>query len=188
MRLTFRPFFVMDHLKQFEIPVQSLRNGMHDYSFELDSTFFEHFEESPVKKGKYQVKLELDKRENEFLLIFDISGSFESPCDRCLADIDVSSAIKKLIWVKYSEDKAGQDYDEKVIYISGSEHSFNVAGLIYELIVLSLPLVRTYDCANDANPKCDFKVLSYMTEEEESESEEDNNSTLGDQLRKLSNN
>jgi uncharacterized protein len=185
LRLTFRPFFVMDHLKQFEIPVQSLRNGLHDYSFELDDTFFENFEKSPVKKGKYQVKLQLDKRENEFLLIFDIDGYFESPCDRCLADIDVPSAIKKLIWVKYSEDKAGQDYDDKIIYISGSEHSFQMAPLIYELVVLSMPLVRAYDCENDPNPKCDFKVLSFMTGNDEKESEEDNNTTLGDQLREL---
>jgi uncharacterized metal-binding protein YceD (DUF177 family) len=169
----------MGMLKEFEIPVQSLKTGIHRYRFELDETFFGCFEESPVEKGHYTLELELDKRENEFLLNFSISGFFESPCDRCLADIEVPSQIEKMIWVKFSDEKAGQDHDENVVYIAMHEHSFNVSELAYELIVLSLPLVRRYDCENDPNPRCDFKVLSYM---QSWELENGNDSELGDKL------
>jgi len=171
----------MDYINQFEIPIQSMQIGLHQYDFELDRNFFESFEASPVENGQYSVKLELDKRANEFLLNFEINGFFESPCDRCLADINVPSEIIKLIWVKYSDENAGQTHDEDVVYISSAEHNFNVSMIIYELIVLSLPLVKRYDCENDENPRCDFKVLEYMQNEE---TKGENN--LGEQFRKFS--
>lgn len=174
----------MGYLNQFEIPVQSLQMGIHYYAFELDEDFFACFETSPVEKGIYRLDLEMDKKENEFILHFNISGHFESPCDRCLADIDVPSSIEKLIWIKYSDEKAGQDHDENVVYIATGQSSFNISDLAYELIVLSLPMVRRYDCENDPKPKCDFKVLEFMKSSEQQEKSENN--ALGDQLKNFS--
>ena len=173
MRLTFRKFFGMDRFLPFELPVFGLEHGLHEFHFEVDDAFFSGFEQSPVERGRYDVKLELDRRENEFVLDFDIRGSFSGPCDRCLADIDVASSIRKIIWVKYGTQSSQDQPDEDLVIIDESEHFFNVAGLIHELIILSLPLVNRYACENDPEPKCDFKVLAYLDQErDESESNE----------------
>ena len=162
MRLTFRKFFVMNRFLPFDLPVFGLEPGIHRYQFELEDDFFAGFDASPIEKGKYVVALELDRRDNEFLLDFDIQGSFIGPCDRCLAEIDVPSSIRKMIWVKYGQNPGDGREDEDLLYIEERQHIFNVAGLIHELIILSMPLVNRYDCENDPDPKCDFRVLEYL--------------------------
>jgi uncharacterized metal-binding protein YceD (DUF177 family) len=174
----------MDYLDQFELPIQSLQNGLHHYDFELDQDFFECFEDSPIREGIYKVSLDLDKKSTEFVLNFDIKGYFEGPCDRCLADIEIPSSVQKLIWVKFKDELEGEDHDDDVIYISSSNHSFNISKLVYELIILAIPIAKRYDCENDPNPKCDFKVLAFIQDNDN----ESGNSNLGDQLRKISEN
>lgn len=172
----------MDNLEHFGIPIYGIQFGLHHYEFELDNSFFEAFEESPIQEGEYRAHIECDKRENEFILNFSIEGHFKADCDRCLADIKVPSAIEKMIWVKYSSENhpAG---NSDIIYLEETEHIFNVSELLYELVILSIPIVKRYDCENDPNPKCDFKVLSFLKEE----SEESERNSLADKFKDLRN-
>jgi len=89
----------MRNFDQFGIPVFGLKPGLRRFEFEVDDDFFKSFESNPIQSGNYKIIIDFDKRDNEFLLQFDIKGTFESPCDRCLADIRVPSEINKLIWV-----------------------------------------------------------------------------------------
>lgn len=175
----------MDYLDHYGIPIHGLHFGVHHFKFEVDESFFKCFEDAPIQRGKFLVDIECDKRENQFLLTFNIDGHFEAACDRCLADIDVDSGISKLIWVKYKQEGVDQDQlDEDYFYIEETEHIFNVASLIYEFIVLSIPIVKRYDCENDPNPKCDKKVLAYLDQQTLNEEEEKGNS-FAEALKKL---
>ncbi|HAQ38907.1 MAG TPA: hypothetical protein DCX89_06920 [Saprospirales bacterium] len=156
----------MRNFDQFGIPVFGLKPGLRRFEFEVDDDFFKSFESNPIQSGNYKIIIDFDKRDNEFLLQFGIRGTFESPCDRCLADIRVPSEINKLIWVKYTDKENEVDFEDDIIFIEKETHWFNVAELINELIILSIPIVKRYDCENDLNPKCDFKVLSYLEESE----------------------
>jgi uncharacterized protein len=176
----------MDYLDQFGIPVYGIQYGEHKYEFDIDETFFKCFEDSPIQGGKYKAIVVCDKRENEFLLSTRIEGYFESPCDRCLAEIEVSSSIEKMVWIKYSDQKHPVGTDEDYIYIDESEHIYNVADFIFEMIVLSIPMVRAYDCENDPNPKCDFKVLSYLQQDDNDDYKGDSNN-IADEFKKLRN-
>lgn len=164
----------MKNFNQFDIPVFGLKTGVRRFEFEIDNEFFSSFEFHPIQSGQYKVILDVDKRENDFLLNFDIQGAFQSPCDRCLAEIQVPCGINKLIWVKYTDKDNAVDFEDDCIFIEKETHWFNVAELINELIVLSIPIVRRYDCENDPNPKCDFRVLSYLEEKENAEPPADN--------------
>lgn len=172
----------MDNLDHFGIPVHGIHYGLHNFEFEMDKSFFNCFEESPIQEAEYKALVRCDKKENEFILDFSIEGVFRAPCDRCLADIFIPSAIEKRIWVKYSEGERSNE-NEEIIYIEETEHIFNVAELLYELIILSIPIVKRYDCENDTNPKCDFKVLSYLKQEQQ---ESDSNS-IADKFKDLRN-
>jgi len=173
----------MDYLDHYGIPIHGIQYGAHHFDFEADENFFSCYEDSPIKKGLYRIKVECDKKENEFLLNFDIEGTFNAPCDRCLAEIDVPSSIVKMIWVKYSDKGLEDEEDEDCLYLEEEQHIFNVSTLIYELIILSLPMVKNYDCKNDPNPKCDFKVLAYL----DSEIEKSKGYSLADKLKNLKN-
>ena len=57
---------------------------------------------------------------------------------------------------------AEKDNEEDVVYISSSETHYNVAQLIYEFIILSIPENRI-DCTNLAGEKkCDNEILRIL--------------------------
>ena len=75
----------MSVLKVFTIPLLGLKIGMHEFDFEVSSDFFAEFEGSPISEANFEVKLYLDKRPDEMLvLVFTFQGTTAAECDRCL--------------------------------------------------------------------------------------------------------
>ena len=149
----------MKGLDHFSIPIVGLKNGMHEYSFSLDKEFFSAFEKSPVKSGKFEVTLDLDKRSDLIKLEFDIQGSFETPCDRCMADIDYPMTFDDKLLVKYADEPREE---EQVIYITRDTHHLNVSKFIYELICLHLPLIKVYECREEEPYPCNEVILDKL--------------------------
>lgn len=136
-----------------------LHYGIHEYEFKLDNEFFSNFEESPIKEGKFEVKVDLDKREDMIVFTFDFNGSFKTDCDRCLANIDLPiEGIQDLI-VKYAQEE--NDIGE-VVYILQETSELNIAKFIYESICLGMPVANIYDCEDEPENVCDLKMLDYL--------------------------
>lgn len=151
---------IMDTLKQFSIPIKGIKNGIHQFEFQLSTKFFENFENSPVKDGKFEVKLEFDKRIDMFVLTFDINGSIKANCDRCLESIDLPIEDQQNLIIKISEEDVLEEVD--VIYILSSQSELNVAKYIYEYIILALPLTNVYDCDSEENKPCNEEMLKHL--------------------------
>ncbi|GLR16743.1 YceD family protein [Portibacter lacus] len=149
----------------FNIPFKTAKLGLHEYHFQVDDNFFANFEDSVVEKGKFDIKVNMDKKETMLDLEFEIKGSINNPCDRCLASIDVPVEAMERIVVKF--DDFGKEDTDEVIYISTEETNLNVANLIYEFVSLSLPISNTIDCEANDYEFCDQKVLDYYDELEE---------------------
>ena len=60
--MTFSPENVrlMDALKHYSIPIQGLANGVHNFDFDINEAFFEHFEQSPVSTSSIKAEIELN--------------------------------------------------------------------------------------------------------------------------------
>ena len=144
--------FEMDTLVQYTIPVKGLRNGVHQFEFQIDHNFFQHFEQSPVKDGNIELKFSLDKRPDMYVLQFDFGGTVKTDCDRCLAQIDLPIQDCQQLLVKLSTEEAGEDAE--VVYLNPEVSQINVAKYIYEFICLSLPLIKVYDCENNEARVC----------------------------------
>lgn len=156
----------------FNIPFKNANLGLHEYNFEVDSDFFEEYENSTVEKGKFDIRVVLDKKENILDLEFHISGNIDSPCDRCLANILVPLSSVQRIVVKF--DDFGKEDTDEVIYIGTEETNLDVSDLIYEFISLSIPFSKTIDCEANNYEFCDQKVLDYYQElEDQNENEEE---------------
>lgn len=153
----------------FNIPFKNAKLGLHEYHFVVDTDFFREYENSTVEKGKFDIEVVLDKKENMLDLEFNISGSIESPCDRCLAEIQIPIDSVHRIVVKF--DDFGKEDTDEVVYISSEETNFNVANLIYEFVSLSIPFSKTIDCEANNFEFCDEKVLDYYQELEEQSEE-----------------
>ncbi|RLD31501.1 MAG: DUF177 domain-containing protein, partial [Bacteroidetes bacterium] len=66
---------VMKVLKEFVIPFVGLKEGVHDYEFEIGKSFFESFEYSEIEQGSIRAEVSMEKKER--MLIFNIRLSAE---------------------------------------------------------------------------------------------------------------
>lgn len=173
----------MKALIPFEIPVSGLRDGLHQFDFTVGGGFLAAFEQSPIVEGELDVHLDFDKRPSMFVLDFIISGTVKTTCDRCLAAIDLPISGEHSLVVKLSEE-AGLE-EAEVVYMLPTIEQVNVAPFVYEFIVLSIPMVKVYDCETDENPACNLEMLKLLDQSNSTaEAEEDSSNPIWDELKK----
>lgn len=170
----------MDSLIQFSIPVKGLGDGIHEYQFKIDKSFFDEFEHSPIKEGAFDVNFVFDKRPEMFDLHFEFEGTAKAACDRCLANVDLPVEGENRLLVKFGEEDSN---DADVVFVSREISSLNVAKYIYEYICLAMPLINVFDCQSLENPPCDEKMLDYLENKESEEDNDGDTSSVWDDLK-----
>lgn len=168
---------VLDH---FSVPYKGLGSGVHHLEFFVESDFFKEFEDSHIDNGSFVVKVELDKRHDHSILLFDIQGKTKTSCDRCLASIHLPLQGNFELHVKYGEKENSND---EIMFIHPETSVLNLAQITYEFILLSMPMIKTYDCEKEENPPCNFKVLNALNIEESSSLNE--KSSIWDTLKDI---
>ncbi len=147
---------LMDALKHYSIPIQGLANGIHNFDFEINEAFFSHFEHSPVGESNIKARIELNRRPEVMDITFHIDGTVLTPCDRCLTDIHLPIQGSFPMLVKDAQEN---EEDVDVIYISLTQRKLLVAQYIYEYVLLSIPIIKAYDCEEDSPRPCDDTTL-----------------------------
>lgn len=156
----------MQGLKQFSIQFKGLDFDVHNYSFQVNQQFFDAFEESPLKNGLLKSMLTLEKKSDHLILDFETNGTVETECDRCTAKIDLPITSEFSLIIKFDEEEREE---EEVVFISPETHEINVAPFIYEHIILSIPLIKVFDCDLIDPEPCNQDVLDILDGEEEIE-------------------
>lgn len=149
---------VLDH---FSIPYKGMGIGTHQVNFKVDSRFFKEFEDSHIDNGDFKVNVELDKRHDHSILIFNIDGNTNANCDRCLSQIHLPLQGSFKLHVKHGEKVESND---EIMFIHPETSILNLAQVVYEFILLSMPIIKVYDCDQEENPPCNFEVLDKMNE------------------------
>jgi uncharacterized metal-binding protein YceD (DUF177 family) len=172
---------------KYNVDFKGLNEGLHDFEFEVDNKFFEHFEESLVDNGKVRIKVILEKRSSFMKLHFKIKGWLELTCDRCLENYHQPIKHETEMFVKFGENKI--DDGENVIWITPEDHQINLAQIIYEFVTLSIPLRHVHPKNNDGRRDCNKEMLEKLKNYTHPESEDKNViDPRWDALRRLENN
>ncbi len=132
----------MKDLRPFDIEIQTLKLKRHEYEYDIEDSFFTHFERSPVEKGKFKVKLTLDKSETMLQLKFHISGVAELACDRTSEFFDYPIDVTNRLILKFGEEN--EELSDEIEIISRGTHQINVAQYIYEFIGLAVPMKKIH--------------------------------------------
>lgn len=156
-------------LQEYNIPFVGMKHNLHKFEYFIDGTFFSNFEESSIDNCKIDVKLDFDKKESFFLLNFYIDGFVKLPCDRCSEDFDQEIFGDFEVAVKFGDGSEIENLDEDVVYIAKSDDFINVAKLIYDFIVLSIPLRCVHPNDKDGNSTCNKDVLAKLSKNENTE-------------------
>ena len=75
--------------KEFVIPFVGLKQGVHEFNFEIGKAFFESIEYSIVLEGNVYVTFLLDKKETMLIGDYTIRGTVKASCGRCNDPVDV---------------------------------------------------------------------------------------------------
>ncbi|HRP38474.1 MAG: DUF177 domain-containing protein [Chitinophagales bacterium] len=178
----------MKGLKEFQIPFVGLKIGVHEFNYNLNKSFFEHFPDSPIGNCEVNVKLEFDKKETLFVLNFFIDGKVAVECDRCLAPYEKEIFGDYTCYVKLLGNPDADAEDDEIIFIGKDESHIDVAQLIYEYVVLCLPIQKIPCAEPGKDERCNQAVLKYLNQQEQKSHNEQAFDPRWEALKKLNKN
>ena len=160
----------MDRFRNYDIAFSGLKTGKHDFKFEINQKFFDLFEtEQEFFNPEINVDVFLDKHTTFLEFYINVSGTVQLICDISNDEFseNISNDLKVLV-------KFGEEYDdsnEDIITIPHKDSEFNIANLIYEAVVLSIPMKKLAPSVrdNDEYQKLLDQYSPQITEEDEEE-------------------
>ena len=173
----------MKEIRQYEVSLLSLKSDSNDFEFEVGDKFWEALEYAEIENGNLDVEVNITKSSRDFLFKFQINGSVQVNCDRCLAPVDVAIDTTSELLVKLGDEAA--ELDDKVVVVESAEGTINLAHYIYEFIVLALPAKVVHEDGD-----CDEEMMGYLESHEPKHKEETSEEIdpRWEQLKKLKNN
>lgn len=164
----------MKPLKEYIIPFVGLKTGKHDFEYQIDIKFFEHFEYDEFNNSNIKTTIVFEKKTTLLELNFKISGVVNVNCDLTNEPYDQKIKGEFDLVVKFG-DEYNDEYED-ILIIPHGEYEINVAQYIYELIILSVPIKKVHPGVKDGTLQSDIlKKLEELSPKglEEKEQTED---------------
>ena len=128
----------MGALDTYDINLKSLPEGVSRFAYRLDDKFFGAADSEEVTHGGVDVTLEVKTSTHQFELLFDLCGTIEVQCDRCLEDMQLPIATQQRLIVKLGKEYA--EVDDELIVVPEEEGVLDIQWLMYEFVVLCIPI------------------------------------------------
>ncbi len=171
----------MKILDQYRLPIQGLQSEEYEFVFDVENDFFQCFEHSLIQEGSFRVVLKLDKKYDHAEMDFEINGFFKTNCDRCLAGIKLPINSDHKMYLKRMESEEELNLEEDVLAYSKDDPYIDLSTHIYEMIVVSVPASKVYNCEIEVPRPCDMEVLNKLSDQEEPS----NSRSIWDSLKNL---
>jgi uncharacterized metal-binding protein YceD (DUF177 family) len=151
---------IVIRLKEYTIQFVGLELGNHQFEFEVNDSFFEHFEFSQIQHGQIHVTVDLEKMERMMILNIGIEGEALVSCDRCTNEFSFPISDTQRLIVKLGAEY--MEESEDVVVIPETEYKFDLSTYIYEFIHLALPARLLHPDDEDGNSTCDPDILRLL--------------------------
>jgi uncharacterized metal-binding protein YceD (DUF177 family) len=144
----------MKDLKNFDISFIGLRDGVHQFDYNISKEFFDFFNYEEFYNSNVHVSLSFLKKPALFELSFEFSGSLEVACDITNELFQQPIETNIFLIVKFG-DEFNNENDELLI-LPHSDYKLNIAQYIYEAIVLTVPVKRVHPGVEDGTLKSEI--------------------------------
>jgi uncharacterized metal-binding protein YceD (DUF177 family) len=148
----------------FIIKFSGLKPGLHTFQFWVDDAFFSQIPHSPIQQGHLEAVVELEKRTDMLALDIRFQGTVHLPCDRCNELFDLPVEGEEQVLVKFTETP--MEDEPELVYLPKGSTEFDCTQLLYELILLHLPMQRVHP-DSDGRPGCPDDALERFEREPE---------------------
>ena len=136
-------------LKDFDISFIGLKQGNHEFEYELNDLFFEHFGFNEFCNAEINVQAILTKGSTMMELAVKGKGTVEVNCDLTNEPFKMNINSTLDLVIKFGEEY--NDEDDELLVLPHGEYQFNVAQYLYEMTVLSLPQKRIHPGVEDGS-------------------------------------
>jgi len=169
---------------EYIIPYEGLKQGKHQFTFEITDKFFEAFE-AERDFNHVNIQMEVDMMKDVTMLVFDFKhqGILRTACDRCLADIPQKVEAENKLIVKFGEE--AEDDDEMIVTLPEAEYEIDLSPFIYDYIILSLPWKMDCTALKENEKPCDEEVLKKINQLQSNKDDESVGDPRWEALRKL---
>jgi uncharacterized metal-binding protein YceD (DUF177 family) len=158
----------MCSLERLKINLKSLAEEVTTLEYDLDNGFFESLDGSDLNSGSVHVSVSIRKATGFFELLYHTEGTVTVTCDRCLDDMDQPIETDSRFVVKLGTVNSEEG---DVIIVDEDEGIIDTSWLIYESIVLAIPIKHVH-----APGKCN-PAMSQVLEELSADRSSDEEST-----------
>ncbi|UMB60003.1 DUF177 domain-containing protein [Lutibacter sp. A80] len=160
----------MKDLKKFDISFIGLKDGVHQFEYNIGKEFFDFFNYEEFYNSNVNVSLSFLKKPTLFELEFTFSGSVEVACDITNELFQQPIETSIFLIVKFGDEFNNEN--EELLIIPHSDYKLNIAQYIYEAIVLAVPIKKVHPGVEDGTLKSEildklneFKIKDNNTEE-----------------------
>jgi uncharacterized metal-binding protein YceD (DUF177 family) len=168
--------------KEYRINIARLKYGSYSDSFDVDSAFFEHFEQSPIQGGNVQIDIEIFNYETHLDTKFHLKGTVELACDRCQGPYDFDLDTEYRIIYSYDPDLDFEGYE--LMFIDRKDPYLSLVQEIYDFVNLSVPFRKVPDSKVHTCPEAVLKLLG-LTEDAENVAKAEEIDPRWEALKKL---
>lgn len=133
----------MERLRNYDILFSSLKLGSHSFKMSIEQPFFELFDFiQEFKSPKIEVDIEIIKHSSFLELKVKTEGVVVLKCD--ISGEEYEQAVKNEIKTLVKFGESYDDSNEEVLILPLGSHSINVSQLIYESVLLSIPMKHVH--------------------------------------------
>jgi uncharacterized protein len=166
----------METKHSYKIPFLGLKEGKHNFEFTISKEFFEQYEYDFVENVTLNASVELQKMSTMMIMDFSLDAQYITQCDQCGEDFDAICSSDNRLYVKFGE---GESTDENILLLDQSEYEIDVAELLYEFFVTSVPAKHSHDEGD-----CNEEILEKLSKLRVQDTEEKSN-PIWDKLKEL---
>ncbi len=150
------------------IPLQTLKEGVFDGKLKIGKEFIEAQEMEGVYDADLHIAVHFVKQQNLHALSLQMKGTISVECDRCLDVFALPIEMNQELIVKVGGKDDELADAENVIIIAPDETEIGLSPLIYEMIMLSIPLKKVHPNEKD----CNSDMISYLKQPKSKKKEE----------------
>lgn len=138
------------------IPLKNLDFGKHEFQLKIDNSFFTEIEDSEILGGTIIADLKIVKSEFSSKMNLVMNGKVDVLCDRCLSNLSYEIETEDDFIIKEGDEYL--EDENNIIYLPQND-DLDVSWIIYETLVLSLPVKRVHDEGD-----CDESMIDSINE------------------------
>lgn len=169
--------------KEFEIPFSGLKQGKHQFDFQIGKAFFDSYQYDEFNQADIKVRAVLNKMSTMMELELRAQGTVNLACDLTSEPYDQPIESDLELVIKFGE--AFNDEDDEILVLAEGSHQFNIAQYIYEMLVLAVPTKRLHPGIKDGTLNSEILQKLEELQPKEVKNEEDEIDPRWDALKSL---